>query len=134
MKKAALILMGAALILCGCQEERLLSAFSSRDGIRLQVGGEEQLSYDPLTCQLAYNPDRREFRVHTDNMSDFFVLTLSAIPAEDNEEVRGNLVYTTRKDIVRKNNVTLKVIRLEGDRIWLWNQSSHIGIEIQILD
>ena len=134
MKRTALILLGAVLLLCGCQEERLLSAFSARDGIRLQIGGEEQLAYDPLTCQLAYNPDRREFRVHTDSMSDFFFVTLSSIPVEDGEEVRGNLVYTTRSDIVRKNNITLKAVRLEGDRIWLWSQSGRIGVEIQILD
>lgn len=134
MKRIALILLGAALTLCSCQEERLLSAFSARDGIRLQVSGEEQLSYDPLTCQLAYNPEKREFRVHTDNMSDFFFVTLSDIPVSDGEEVRGNIAYTTRTDVIRKNNITLKAVRLEGDRIWLWNQSGHIGIEIQILD
>lgn len=128
------MMLGAALLLCGCQEERLMSAFSSRDEIRLQIGGEEKMCYDPLTCQLAYNPDRREFRVHTDNMSDFFSVVLSAIPVEDEEEVRGSLTYTTRTDIVRKNNVTFRAIRLEGDKIWLWNQSASIGIEIQILD
>jgi len=134
MRRIALILLGAALILCGCQEDRLISAFSARDQIRLQVGGEEKMSYDPLSCQLAYNPVTREFRVHSDNMSDFFYLVLSAIPSGDDETVKGSLVYTTRTDIVRKNNVTLKAVRLEGDKIWLWSQSGQIGVEIQVLD
>lgn len=134
MRRIAIILLGAALVLCGCQEERLLSAFSARDEVRLQIGGEEKMCYDPLTCQLAYNPDKREFRVHTDNMSDFFSLTLSAIPVADEEEVRGSLTYTTRTDIVHKNNITLRAVRLEGDKIWLWSQSASIGIEIQVLE
>lgn len=128
------IIIAAAVLFCGCQEERLISAFSARDEIRLQVGGVEQLSYDHLTCQLGFNIDNREFRVHTDNMSDFFSLRLSSIPTEDEEQVTGSLAYTTRTDVVHKSNITLKVVRLEGDRIWLWNQASRIGVEIQILE
>ena len=127
-------IIAAVVLFCGCQEERLISAFSARDEIRLQVGGVEQLCYDPLTCQLGCNIDNREFRVHTDNMSDFFSLRLSSIPTEDEEQVTGSLVYTTKTDVVHKRNVTLKVVRIEGDRIWLWNQTSRIGVEIQILE
>lgn len=134
MRKYFPLIIAALLMLCGCQDERLISAFSARDEIRLQVGGVEQLCYDPLTCQLGYNVDNMEFRVHTDNMSDFFSVRLTQIPTEDEQYVTGSLTYTTKTDIVRKSNVTLRVVRLEGDRIWLWNQSSRIGIEIQLLD
>ena len=134
MKKILPILFAAAMSLCSCQEEMLMSAFSARDELRLQVGGVEQMCYDPLTCQLGYNPDTMEFRVHTDNMSDFFSLRLTSIPLEDEEQVTGTLTYTTATDIVRRKNITLRAVRLEGDRIWLWNHPMRIGIEIQILE
>ena len=123
------------LVLCSCQDRtRFSSAFAARDEIRLQVGGEEQMCYDPMTCQLGFNPDTREFRVHTDNMSDYFSVTLSRIPSKSDEQVSGTLVYTTHDDVVTKKNITLKAIRLEGDRIWLWNQTGRIGLEIQVLE
>lgn len=130
-----LILISAVILLtCSCHDERLSSAFSARDDVRLQIGGVEQLCYDPLTWQMGFNQEKRQFRVHTDNMSDYFTLTLSSIPEKDGETVNGNLVYTTRSNVVTKNNVTFKVLRLEGDKIWLWNHSGHIGLEVRLLD
>ena len=134
MRKFLLLLMPLLPVLCSCQKDRAMIAFTSGEEIRLQVGGVEQFIYDPLTCQLGFNIDNREFRVHTDNMSDFFSLRLSSIPTEDEEQVTGSLAYTTKTDVVHKSNITLKVVRLEGDRIWLWNQASRIGVEIQILE
>ncbi len=133
MKRLPLILTVIFLV-CGCNDDRLSSAFSARDDIRLQIGGVEQLCYDPLTWQMGFNQEKRQFRVHTDNMSDFFTLTLSRIPEKDGETITGNLVYTTHDNVVTKNNITLEVIRLEGDRIWLWNHPGRIGLEVQILD
>lgn len=133
MKRLALILF-VTFLACSCNDDRFASAFAARDQIRLQVGGVEQISYDPIDCQLGFNPDKREFRVHTDNMSDYFTVTLTRIPTEDEEVVSGTLTYTTSSDVITRKNITLEVIRLEGDKIWLWNQPGRIGLQIQVLE
>ena len=73
MKKILLIsLLCASLLLCACQREKHMNTFAAQTGICLQERGRTLFRYDPLTCQLAFNRDRRTFRVHTDNMSDFY--------------------------------------------------------------
>lgn len=134
MRKLFFILLAASMLLCSCGGDEILSAFAARDAVRLQVAGVEQLSFDPVSCQMAFSRQKRQFRVFTDNMSDYFVITLSRIPTSSGEEVSGNLSYTTRTSTVNRKNITLKVIRLEGDRIWLWNRQYRTGIEVQVLD
>lgn len=129
-----ILILAALLLACSCNDDRLASAFSARDEVRLQVGGVEIHCYDPLTWQMGFNAEKRQFRVHTDSMSDYFTLTLSKIPQEDDEQVTGTVVYTTSDNIVTRKNITLKVLRLEGDKIWLWNQSGEIGLEVRLLN
>lgn len=124
-----------ALLLCSCHDDtKFTSAFAARDEVRLQVNGVEMMSYSPADCQMGFNPDKREFRVHTDNMSDYFTVTLTRIPTDSDETVSGTVTYTTSNDLVTKKNITLRVLRLEGDKIWLWNHSGRIGVEVQVLD
>ena len=135
MKKAAIIILTlASLLLCSCQDDRFITAFTGKDGIYLSVNSKTVFEYDPLTCQLSFNRERCEFRVHTDNMSDFYVLTLSEIPTRQGQDVRGTLVWTTEMDLNTKKNVTFTAEKLEGDRIWLWTGNGRVGVVVQILD
>ncbi len=133
MKKAVLYLL-AALLLCSCSDDRFITPFVSGDGIRLVENSKTLFSYDPNTCQMSFNRDKCEFRVHTDNMSDFYTITLSSIPQREGQEVRGTLVWTTSSDIYTKRNVTFSAEKLEGDKIWLWTSNGHIGLVVRILD
>ena len=134
MKRALVILLLAAMTLCSCRNDRLIHGFVLEDGIRLVENSKTIFTYDPNTCQLSFNRERCEFRVHTDNMSDFYVLTLSEIPTRASQEVRGTLVWTTKTDINIKKNVTFTAEKLEGDRIWLWTGNGRVGVVVQVLD
>ena len=135
MKKILLIsLLCASLLLCACQREKHLNTFAAQTGICLQERGRTLFRYDPLTCQLAFNRDRRTFRVHTDNMSDFYSVELSRIPVEKGEKVTGQVRWTTQRSLVNKKNVTLEAIKLEGDVIWLWCASDRFGCTVRVLE
>lgn len=134
MKKAAFILLLTATLLCSCNDDRFVSAFVEDDSIRLVENSKVVFTYDPLTCQMGFNRDRAEFRVHTDNGSDFYTLSLSAMPRWKGQEVRGTLVWTTATDINTKRNVTFTVERVEGDRIWLWTGNGRVGVVVRVLD
>ena len=128
---SALLLL---LLLPGCQDERMRNAFCENEEIRLMVGGGIPFSYDPLTCQFAFSRDRKEFRAGTDNMSDFFVATFSDIPSSPGQTLTADLVWTTERDVLTRKNLTLEVLRIEGDQFWLWSNTGRIGLCIRVLE
>lgn len=132
----SLLMLGILLpLLSGCtSEKRMRSAFAEHEELCLMVGGDIPFIYDPLTCQLAFSRDRREFRAHTDNMSDFYAVTLSEIPVETGQRVSADLVWTTRRDVLTRKNLTLEVIRVEGEQFWLWSYSGRIGLMLRVLE
>lgn len=123
------------LLLCGCgTDKRMRSAFTEHEELCLMVGGDLPFVYDPLTCQMAFSRDRKEFRAHTDNMSDFYAVTLSDIPSEPGQCVTADLVWTTRRDVLTRKNLTLEVVRVEGEQFWLWSDSGRIGLMLRVLE
>ena len=130
------LLLSAAIlsVLTGCSDKRMRSAFSENDEIRLMVGGSIPFTYEPNTCQLSFSRDRKEFRAHTDNMSDFYAVSLSQIPSMQGETVTADLTWTTERDVLTRKNLTLEVIRIEGDQFWLWSNSGRIGLCIRVLE
>ena len=131
-KLAALVL--AAVLLCGCDDSRRINAFVENNDIRLQVGSTVNFRYDPLECQLAFSRDRREFRAQTDNTSDYYSIVFSEIPSQHGQHVSADLTWTTPTDILTRGNLSLEVVRIEGDMVWLWSSSGRIGVSIKLLE
>jgi len=104
------------------------------DELRLQVAGKVQFRYDKLNCQLSFSRDRNEFRAQTDNTSDFYTVRLNFIPTQVGETVTADLSWTTDTDILHRKNLTLEVVRIEGDKIWLWSDSGRIGVSLRVLE
>lgn len=126
--------LAIAVLLCGCNDSRKRNAFVENNDIRLQIGSTIQFRYDPLTCQLAFSRDRREFRAQTNNTSDYYSIVLSEIPANIGQRVSGNLTWTTETDILTRDDLDLEVLRIEGDQVWLWSSSGRTGVMIKLLE
>lgn len=126
--------LAIAVLLCGCNDSRRRNAFVENNDIRLQIGSTIQFRYDPLTCQLAFSRDRREFRAQTDNTSDYYSIVLSEIPANIGQRVSGDLTWTTETDILTRDDLDLEVLRIEGDQVWLWSSSGRTGVMIKLLE
>ncbi|MCR4824981.1 MAG: hypothetical protein K5849_06475 [Bacteroidales bacterium] len=129
-----ILLLASLLPVSSCSDQRMQNAFCESEEIRLMVGGDIPFVYDPGTCQMAFSRDLREFRAHTDNMSDFYAVTLSDIPSSIGQRVSGNLIWTTREEVLTRKNLTLEVVRIEGEQFWLWSQTGRIGLTIKILE
>jgi hypothetical protein len=134
MRRLSIILLLSLLALTGCQDERQRAAFCENEGVRLLVGGSIAFSYEPNTCQLAFSRDRQEFRAFTDSMSDFFVATFSRVPSELGQRLTASLTWTTEREVLTRKNLTLEVVRLEGDMVWLWSDAGRIGLTVRILE
>ena len=126
--------LAIAVLLCGCNDTRRRNAFVENNDIRLQIGSTIQFRYDPLTCQLAFSRDRREFRAQTDNTSDYYSIVLSEIPANIGQRVSGDLTWTTETDILTRDDLDLEVLRIEGDQVWLWSSSGRTGVMRKLLE
>ena len=134
MKKFAAILL-CMLVVFGCDGlARRRNAFVENNDIRLQIGGTVQFRYDPLTCQLSFSRDRLEFRAQTDNTSDYYSVVFSEIPFQLWQTVSADLTWTTETDILTRKNLTLEVIKVEGENVWLWSDSGRIGLSIRLLE
>lgn len=125
MKTGKLIRLLAALMLtsaCG-PKGYYTPEFLQDSTLRLAIGDEEVMRYDPYNYQYAYNRGRLEFRIHTDNMSEYVLLTLDEEPTYENQVVTASSIRWTRdngSDIIKKD-IALEVVKVEGDVVWLWN-------------
>ncbi|NLZ19754.1 MAG: hypothetical protein GXY24_05765 [Bacteroidales bacterium] len=134
MRRPLFLLLLSALLLSGCTGQRMLVAFEEGDGIRMMVGGQVVFTYEPNTCQLAFSRARKEFRAHTDNMSDFYVVNFKDLPVDDGQILTADLVWTTEREVLTRKNLTLTVVRSEGDQFWLWSGAGRIGLVVRVLE
>jgi len=134
MRRPLFLLLLSVLLLSGCTGQRMLNAFEEGDGIRMMVGGQVVFTYEPNTCQLAFSRDRKEFRAHTDNMSDFYVVDFGDLPVSVGQILTADLVWTTEREVLTRKNLTLTVVRSEGDQFWLWSGAGRIGLVVRVLE
>ncbi len=135
MRARIAAILAMAMLLCGCDmSTRRLNAFIENDDIILQVGSTVHFRYDPLSCQLSFSRSRLQFRAQTDNTSDYYCVDFSEVPSELGQTVTANLTWTTDTDILTRNNLSLEVVRIEGEKIWLWSSSGRVGVSCVILE
>ena len=132
MKHWAVILALVLAARAGCRTETLSEEFIEDRTPRMEIKGYTTFLYDPLKCQIGFNQDKCEFRVHTDNMSDFFIVRLSEMPSSENQILDGTAQWTTGDDLHNKKT-SFSVLKMDGDRIWLWSAESSIAVVVQIL-
>ena len=133
MKAYLPILAALAFCMAGCREHNLSDDFRNDESIRMEIKGYTTFRYDPLTCQTGFNRERCEFRVHTDNMSDFYIVRLDEMPATEGQMLNGTASWTTGSDLHNKKT-SFEVIRIEGDKIWLWSAPTRIAMVVRALD
>lgn len=133
MKRILTLVLAAVLCLCSCHDD-IFPAFVADDSIHLEVDGVLQLRYDETYCQLGFSRERRQFRMCTDSMSDYFAVQMSALPNSEGDLLQADLTWTTKRDVITRKNIALEVVKTEGDKFWLWNEQGRIALVIQILD
>lgn len=132
MKKLLISALVAA-VFSACSADPDLALLSS--GVpRVEQNSRTILEYDENLHQIAFNPDDVEFRICTDNMTDFVRVVLDRIPDSAPSEVNAvKLQWSSNDDILSRSNVKMDVVKMEDDRIWLWSAAERIGICLKIL-
>lgn len=138
MRRAFLMCLSAmastVLLLSSCTSGRIRMSFLQGDEVKLQVGRKVQFRYDEKTCQMAFSDELKTFRAHTDNMSDYYIVNLSQIPDSEGMTLTADLTWTTDTDVLNRKNLALEVLKIEGEKVWLWSDAARIGFCIVILE
>lgn len=132
MRKWPIILLLLIAIFTACNQADLSEDFKTSDILRMEIKGYVTFRYDPLTCQIGFNRNNCEFRVHSDNMSDFFSVQLEEMPSHEGQRINGTASWTTGDNLHNKKTI-FEVVKLEGSRIWLWSPDSRIAAVVQAL-
>ena len=129
---AGIVLTIISVISCvGPQPDEVLLP---RTEISLTIKGETIMELDPATSQIAYNSERNEFRLASDNLSDWLIFKSNATPTDVGQEVMASLEYTSQSNIKRLTDLTFSVEKTASDgTTWLWNKEKKIGIIIKVL-
>lgn len=105
-----------------------------RTEISLTIKGEVIMELDPATSQIAYNSDRNEFRLVSDNLSDWMIFRSNAAPTDPGQEINASLEYTSQSSTKTLKDLTFSVEKTAPDgTTWLWNKERKIGIIIKVL-
>ncbi|MBR0109193.1 MAG: hypothetical protein IJM05_01150 [Bacteroidales bacterium] len=115
------------------QEGTYTPEFLTDNTLRMAVGKTDVITFNPLNCQYAFNTDKLEFRLHTDNMSDYFIVRLQSEPTKEDQIITAGLLRWTSPtgaDEVRKN-IALQVVKMEDDVVWLWYSRESIKMTVR---
>lgn len=133
MKKRLPLLAGLLCLAVSCQNNRMEEPLLESDTLLLKVGDTVVHTFDEANGQLGFSPDRYEFRVSNDDMSDYFVLSCSEMPVEAGQSLKANIVWTGRSGVQRRSNVPMKVQKIQGGTIWLWSSREHVAAIVKEL-
>lgn len=128
-------LAAVIVLFSSCSGSKVDPEFVATTDFSLKVKDETVFRYNPLTCQVAFNREKCEFRVHTDNMSDYYCVRLRSVPTAENQKVKGSLIWTSKSDINTRTDLAFVVKKVDRTgRMWLWCKKERIGAVIQVLD
>ena len=127
MKKIFLIILAFAAVSCNRFDVDEILLIRNDDSLTWK--GEEQLSHDPALGQMGVNASRNEFRAQTDNLSSWFVIRCSEMPAAEGDEVKADISWTGPRDTRDMKGLEFKVKKVTSDgMIWMWCKSAKIGV------
>ena len=133
MRRLTMIMIIAAAVV-GCCRFDVDEVLLERDDISLTLKGEQQVVYDPLTCQLSQNGSDNTYRMHDDKLADWVVVKCSAKPDTEGQSLTADITWTASSSTRVERNLKFTVQKTASDgRVWMWNKSKKIGIVIKNL-
>ena len=128
------LLFCLALVVSGCTIYDIDEILLSQEDVSLTWKGEEVLVYDPDKWQMGYNQLRNEFRVHDDQMADYFVVRCDAVPTDEGQELKADVQWTEKSSIKKLEGIRLEVKKVSADGyVWLWGNAHGVGIVVRKL-
>ena len=136
MKIALKYMLLCALLLtaAGCEPYDIDLVLLSREDVSLTWKGADQIVYEPDTWQIGCNTERNEFRVHDDEMANYFTVKCSARPTDEGQELTADVQWTMISSIKRFEGIRFEVKKVSADGyVWMWSRTHNIGVVLKKL-
>lgn len=118
----------------GCNPYDIDEVLLHREDVSLTWKGKDQFVYDPITCQMSHNISTKEYRVHNDNLSDWFTIRCSETPSYEGQEITADVSWTGENSARSEKGITFRVEKTDASGcVWLWCKAKSIGIVIKNL-
>lgn len=128
MRKLAII--SAAIVLaCSCNN-KVREEFLASPDICLEESGKVILKYEPATCQMSVNPDKKQYRIMDDTVSSYYMLTLNDTPSAIGQKIIGDLRWSSGVSVENYTGVEFTVEKLEDGHAWLWYGRRKVAVSI----
>ena len=106
-----------------------LEEFMERSDCGLYSHGGFLFRYNKVNCQLSINLMRKQIRMQSDDQTDYINMQFIMLPSPSVESTDVTLTYKLgNEEIV--NSCNMEIVKLTGDKIWLWDKKGHLGIII----
>lgn len=90
------------------------------------------LAYDRATFQRSVNPQRRTYRIQSDDQTRYLHVSYDgAIPAAVGDEAECEIHYRLAAGESTTLIVKLIVVKASDEYIWLWNEFQKVGLLVQ---
>ena len=90
------------------------------------------LAYDRATFQRAANPQRRSYRIQSDDQTRYLHISYSeVIPAAVGDEVECEIHYRLAAGESTTLIVKLVAVKVSDEYLWLWNEFQKVGLLVQ---
>lgn len=128
--KRLFIIASVLLALVSCSgNKHMESALLDEETVCLRIKGRVIHSFDAASCQLGYNAAKKQFRMGNDDMSEYFIVTCSDIPAREGQSVTAILEWTQNNSIQKKKGISFNVEKSSSDgTVWLWSRKDEIAV------
>ena len=134
MKKAVLILCALLPLIFSCEDPEEIAAITSLDTIRMEMTGKVLFTFDPLTWQYGFDEGYKEYRVHKDDVSEYFTIRFSHVPEVENEFVTATVTWTASGKVETRKNLTFQTLSMDAHRIWLYNRSYRLTLVLPVIE
>lgn len=146
MKRTIIYAIILMLALTSCKGPALPvydALFLEHTDVAIVVGKKEMIDFSSGLSQASYNPTTFRFRVGlaeqqpdrstgltVETVTDFFVLDLSAMPAEQGQKLTGKLQLVTTS-LARSYTINdMQVLKKEDGKAWLWDDKLKLGVVV----
>ena len=100
----------------------------------LVIDGKTIFTFEPDKCQESYSPEKNEFRIGDDSMSNYYAFKAESALGATGSTVMGDLSWTTDVDVRYKLGMEYKIVKSKGELRWLWCRRTRTGLVVRVIE
>lgn len=126
------ISMALALISCVKEDFGLRDSFQQEGGVYAVRGNEVLFSFDENTCQWAYQPATKVFKIFDDNYSNWLIFDCKGANLTEGTTFYANLQWTSGANIPSLRNLSFQLMKVVDGVYYFWCSSHNIALRLRM--